>query len=134
MIVKSPKNKPDTNKVHPKNGSPANFGIAGQPGKSANNGAKKKKKAFIQIPPWKIILTTVLVGIAGYLYLSHLFATQSLYQEVQQLEQEYEASQRIYQDRQLTYDRMTGPVQIYNHAEDMGFIHGQGTDRVIETE
>ncbi len=137
MIVTSPKHK--TGNTGAKNkrirkDSPVNFGVTGQPNGSSTSSSKPKNRGLLRIPPWKIIVTTIAIGVAGYFYLTHLFATQAVYDEVQRLEQEHEAAQRIYQDRQLTYDRMTGPVQIYQRAGELGFIHGDAADPTIEAD
>ena len=110
----------------------AGFGVTGYPTSGAKRSAPEKTKAGIA--PWKIILATILIGLAGYFYLTHLFTTQAIYQEVQQLEQEHESARRIYEDRRMTYERMTGPVQVYERAAELGFIHGGATDPIIEIE
>lgn len=108
------------------------FGMSGKPPASAPKVTPKKEKGFSRIAPWKIILTTILIGIGGYFYLTHLFATQEIYQEVRQLEQEYETARRVYDERRLMYERMTGPARIYSRAGELGFIHGSAGDTVIE--
>lgn len=94
---------------------------------------KKKRKIpeFSNIKPWKVIVGSLLFGIAGLLYLNHVFYTQRLLGEVQQLQKKYEQTQRIYNDRKFTYDKLIGPTEIYSKARKLGMITGGPTDHVI---
>lgn len=103
-------------------------------GKRANKEKKKSRVLFPTLKPWKVILTAFLIGGLGVLYLNHVFATQELLQEVQQLEQEYNQAKRMNNDYRLDYDRMTGPAEIYNRAQAMGLINGGPAEKVIEVE
>lgn len=144
MIVKSPlkekKTKPNVRKrtAEPKkNGSP----------KSKRNGTssksiygrriKKEKKSRISLPSikaWKVVLGAFLIGAFGVLYLNHVFATQELLREVQQLERQYNQAQRMHDDYQLTFDRMIGPAEIYDKAKAEGFINGGPAEKIIEVD
>lgn len=145
MIVKSPHKKQkirpnlrkETSKsrsksISQKNGSngTGNGTIYGQKKKKEN----KRFKSFKKIKPWKVITATLLIGAAGLVYLNHVFATQELLQEVQQMEREYNAAKRLHAEYQLTYDRMTGPAEIYSKARELGFVNGGPADQVIEIE
>ncbi len=92
---------------------------------------KRKIPEFSNIKPWKVIVGSILFGIAGLLYLNHVFYTQRLLGEVQQLQKKYEQTQRIYNDRKFTYDKMIGPTAIYSKARKLGMITGGPTDHVI---
>lgn len=135
MIVKTPKPKKagkEHNGVSNRHPKAAEFGVSGKPPASTGKAVPKKENKFSGFAPWKIILATILIGLAGYFYLTHLFTTQEVYQEVRQLEQEHETARRMYEEQRLIYDRMTGPAQIYNRAGELGFIHGGANDPVIE--
>lgn len=86
------------------------------------------------VSAWKVILGAIIIGAIGVLYLNHVFATQKLLQEVQQLEREYNRAQRLNADYRLTYDRMIGPKEIYQNAKELGFINGGPADQVITVE
>lgn len=143
MIVKSPMQKKDVRsnrrRVNPQP-KRSNGAKTGGNGTQRIYGRKKKPKreskfsSFKQIQPWKVIVGTILIGAAGLLYLTHIFATQQLHQEVQQLEREYNKAKRLHADYRLTYDRMTGPSEIYSRARELGFINGGPADKVIEVE
>ncbi|HET6528270.1 MAG TPA: hypothetical protein VFG39_05930 [Balneolaceae bacterium] len=96
---------------------------------------EEKNKNRISLPkvkPWKVIVGAIALGIFGVLYISHVFATQQLLREVQQLEREYNQARRLNNSYQLKYDRMTGPAQIYEKAKGMGLINGGPAERIIE--
>lgn len=95
---------------------------------------KKKKLSLPSIPAWKLILGAILLGALGVLYLNHVFATQELLAEVQQLENEYQKTKRRHEDYRLTYDRMIGPKEIYEKAKNQGFINGGPANKVITVE
>lgn len=101
--------------------------------RNARKGASVKN-GFPAIKPGKVILATVLIGVFGFAYLTHVFATQRLLQEVQQLEQEYNKARQMHDDLKLRYDRMVGPAEIYSKAKEQGFINGGPADRVIVVE
>jgi hypothetical protein len=131
MMVQSPLKKhdirPNLRKVPlPENGSSS----SGK--KSANHSpADGKKTGLPKIKPWKVILGSVVIGIFGLLYLTHVFSTQSLLEEVQVLEAEYNRTRAQYDELKLRYDRMIGPAEIYQKAEQQGFINGGPADKVI---
>lgn len=144
MLIKSPlkKEKVRPNKRKKTNGrrkSDRSGGIKspggnGSYGKRISGKEKKKRISFPKLKPWKMILSAVVIGVLGILYLNHLFATQQLLREVQQLEQEYNQVKRLHSDYRLTYDRMIGPSEIYEKAKEMGFINGGPAEKVIEVE
>jgi len=93
---------------------------------------KSVKKSIQEIKPWKVILATIVIGVFGFLYLTHVFATQKLLEEVQMLEGEYNKVRTQHDALKLQYDRMIGPAEIYNKAEQAGFINGGPADKLIE--
>ncbi|MGM0545815.1 MAG: hypothetical protein ACQEST_03770 [Bacteroidota bacterium] len=105
-------------------------------GHKKNNSKRKSKKRlrFPELKPWKIIVGAIVVGVLGIVYLNHVFATQELLREVNQLEAEYNRVQRMHTDHKLIYDQMIGPAEIYENAKDAGFINGGPAEKVIEVE
>ncbi|MDZ7658238.1 hypothetical protein [Fodinibius sp.] len=110
--------------------------INGTNGNKRTNGAAKKKKGISlpKLKPWKVIVGAIVLGALGILYLNHVFATQKLLREVNQLEAEYNRVHRMHTDYKLIYDRMTGPAKIYENAQEAGFINGGPAEKVIEVE
>src|SRR5699024_7950387 len=88
--------------------------------------------SFFKIKPWKVILAGIVLGLLGMFYLKHVFATQKLWREVQQVEREYKQVKRLNNSYRLTYDRMIGPAEIYDKAKNKGFINGGPAENVIE--
>lgn len=146
MIVKSPlkekKTKPNVRKspAKRKNGTSKSGKFINVSGNGTGNygrPVKEKKKSRISLPkvkPWKVILGAFMIGGLGVLYLNHVFATQELLQEVQQLERQYNQTKRMHDDYRLTYDRMIGPAEIYDKAKARGFINGGPAEKIIEVE
>lgn len=94
----------------------------------------KKRFSLPSLKPWKVILGAIVLGILGIVYLNHVFATQELLREVNQLEREYSQIKRMHNDYKLNYDQMIGPANIYEQAKDQGFINGGPAEKVIEVE
>jgi len=113
---------------------------SGTGGSSKSHGSRKsadtatKKSAFPSFAPWKVIMVSILVGICGLLYIGHVFNTQQTLTEVQQLENEYNRTMRIYEEQRLAYDRMVGPKEIYQKARERGFINAGPADQIITIE
>lgn len=144
MLIKSPSKKknvrPNLRKVQkgkrtgkssfPKGGSSGvNYGH-----KAGQKDKKRSKLSVAKIKPWKIILAAFVIGALGMLYLHHVFATQELLREVQQMEQQYNQARRLNSDYRLMYDRMTGPAEIYEKAKELGFVNGGPAEQIIEVE
>ncbi|MDR9417828.1 hypothetical protein [Gracilimonas sp.] len=131
MIVQSPLKKhdirPNLRKVPSPNGN------NGTQNNSKGNFAPKTKGkvSMPKIKPWKVILGSILIGIMGLLYLTHVFSTQQLLEEVQAIEAEYNRARAQYDELKLSYDRMVGPADIYQKAEEQGFINGGPAEEVI---
>ena len=138
MLVKSPMKK---DKVRPnkrkkkrtkRKGTQSSKGSSGSHGKRIKN--KKSRLSFPKVKPWKVIVGVIVAGLLGLIYLKHVFATQELLREVQQLEREYNQAKRLNSNYRLTYDRMIGPAEIYDKAKGMGFINGGPAEKVIKVE
>ena len=140
MLVKSPMKK---DKVRPnkrkkkkrsnKKSKRPSGGSSGSHGKRVKN-KNKNRISFPKVKPWKVIVSVIALGILGLIYLNHVFATQELLREVQQLEREYNQAKRLNSSYRLTYDRMIGPAEIYDKAKGMGFINGGPAEKVIKVE
>lgn len=133
MMVQSPLKKhnirPNLRKVE----KPSGNGNIGNGSQRKQSGYKKVKNK-VSIPkfkPWKIILGSIIIGILGFTYLTHVFSTQKLLEEVQFMEAEYNRSRAQFDELKLRYDRMVGPADIYDKAEAQGFINGGPADKVI---
>lgn len=134
MIVKSPlrrpKTRPNLRSVPKPNGRSSSTTQ-----KKGHNTTKAKassvKTKIVNIKPWKVILATVLIGVLGFMYLTHVFATQNLLDEVQMLETEFNKARSRHDALKLRYDRMIGPSEIYRKAEAAGFINGGPADKVL---
>lgn len=143
MIVKSPlkerKTKPNVRKDSPKRKNGTSKKFINTQSSSGNYGKpiKEAKKGGISLPkpkPWKVILVAFVIGGLGILYLNHVFATQQLLREVQQLEREYNQTKRMHDDYRLTFDRMIGPAEIYDKAKAQGFINSGPAEKIIEVD
>lgn len=84
--------------------------------------------------PTRLILFSLAMGLAGTLYLTHVFQTQGILREVQQLRREYERVARVHADVRRNYDRMTGPAEVYRRAGSLGMVSGGAADPVIMRE
>lgn len=126
MILTSPATQTKTPQVRQRTDVPVNGN-----GMSVSGTPKAVKKEKTGVAPWKIVLASMLLGIGGYFYISHVFTTQSILREVHVLQNEYDAGLRMYEDRALTYDRMTGPAEVYRRGAELGLIHGGANDPII---
>lgn len=138
MLVKSPMKKKETKQNRRKSTSKKKRTRSNGTSKAAsgNHGRRVKKAksdfSFTSVAPWKIILGVIVIGVLGFLYLNHVFATQQLLSEVQQMEQQYNQAKRSHDSYRLMYDRMIGPAEISAKAKDLGFINGGPAEKVIE--
>lgn len=146
MLIKSPlkKEKVKENRRGISKGKPAankqkrsltekflSDGSAPSYGRRINQNNKAKKAALPVFTPWKVLLASFLIGVCGILYIGHVFSTQQLLIEVNQLESEFNQTKRLYDEKRLTFDRMTGPKEIYQKARQEGFINPGTADRVL---
>lgn len=134
MMVQSPlrkhESRPNLRKV-PKPDIVPSSSAHSKNGTAQKRDKTPKKVSFPKLKPGKVILATLLIGVLGFLYLTHVFATQKLLIEVQKLEQEYNQARHEHDELKLKYDRMIGPSEIYNKVEALGFINGGPADKVI---
>lgn len=132
MIVKSPLKKqnarPNLRKVPDTDSSSGNIRNMGNRRKQNEPGKKIKVPKF---KPWKVILGSFLIGLFGFIYLTNVFQTQTLLEEVQQMEAEYNKIRSQYDELKLNYNKMVGPAEIYRKAKNEGFIDGGPADQVI---
>lgn len=102
--------------------------------RTSNGKGKKSRIPFPKVKPWKVITGAIVMGLLGLLYLKHVFATQELLREAQQVEREYNQAKRLHSNYRLIYDQMIGPAEIYDKAKGIGFINGGPAEKVIEVE
>lgn len=132
MIVQSPLKKHDIRPNLRKVPLPENKSSSSNGNFRKAKGPKASQKIGIpKVKPWKVIVGSVIIGILGLLYLTHVFATQRLLEEVQTMEAEYNRARVQYDELKLRYDRMVGPAEIYRKAEEQGFVNGGPADQVI---
>jgi len=136
MLVKSPMKSKKTRKNKRNNSSKKAAQKANKSKKSDERmaGESQDSASFFKIKPWKVILAGIVLGLLGMFYLKHVFATQKLWREVQQVEREYKQVKRLNNSYRLTYDRMIGPAEIYDKAKNKGFINGGPAEKVIKIE
>lgn len=91
------------------------------------------KKLLEGITPFRIIITMIMLGVLGYLYISHVFYTQQLHAEVTRLRLQNEQVRIDHLNTRLTYERMTGPAEVYQRAKSLGLIDGGPADFIITT-
>lgn len=106
-------------------------GSAPDYGRRINTDKKNKPTKLPAFTPWKIVLAGFLIGICGIIYISHVFSTQKTLTEVNQLESEYNKALRIYQEKRLAYERLTGPKIIYQKARELGYVNAGPADQII---
>ncbi len=87
-----------------------------------------------KIKPGSVILLSLVLGAIGFAYLTHVFATQQLLYDVQILENEYNKARQTHDELKLRYDRLIGPAEIYDKAQEAGFINGGPADYIITVE
>jgi len=130
MMVSSPLHrqnvKPNLRKVNSTDSIPS---PSQKTSKKVSQGTGIKLSAF---KPTKIIAFTLVAAIFGFIYLTHVFATQELLGQVQQLQRDYEQTQQVHDELKLRYDRMTGPANIYRKGRELGFINAGPADQILE--
>lgn len=132
MIVQSPLKKHDIRPNLRKVPLPDKSSPSTRTNKRAKQTEKTHSKIGLpKVKPWKVILGSIIIGVLGLMYLTHVFATQRLLDEVQGLEAEYNKTRAQYDELKLRYDRMIGPAEIYRKAEEQGFVNGGPADKVI---
>lgn len=89
------------------------------------------KKFVSSITPAKMILGSLIIGVLGYFYISHVFYMQRLHAEVLQLRSQFEQVRLDQHNTQLTYERLTGPADVYQRARQIGLIDGGPADNLL---
>ncbi len=79
----------------------------------------------------KIIFWAVIAGVFGFLYITHVFNTQTALAELSQVQAEYERVNRTYEYQALNYERLSGPAEVYRRARILGFTDSSPADHVI---
>ncbi len=99
-----------------------------------NKKLERDNIVFPRFKPGVVILLSLIIGGVGFIYLTHVFATQSLLKEVQALESEFSKTRHNYEELKLRYDRLIGPSEIYEKATNAGFINGGPADYIIKVD
>jgi ABC-type bacteriocin/lantibiotic exporter with double-glycine peptidase domain len=111
-----------------------------QPATVGNESTKKQLQGQInsqvastmsKITPLRVIVATIMLGVFGYFYISHVFYMQQLHSEVMQLRTQYEQVKIDHLNAQLSFERLTGPADIYSRAREMGLVDAGPADRII---
>lgn len=89
------------------------------------------KNSIAKIKTWKVIVGIIISLAIGFVYVTHVFATQKLLKEVQTLEADFNKSRTKHDLLKLRYDRMIGPSDIYKKAEAAGFVNRGPADKII---
>lgn len=113
-------------------GNATTMGRPVKPVSSANEGLSGAESGFFaKLTPFKMVAFSLLIGIFGYFYISHVFYTQQLHAEVNQLQATFNQIRVDHNTTQLTYERMTGPADVYERAKNFGLIDGGPADKII---
>ena len=134
MMVQSPLKRRDVQPNLRKVPKPDITPSPSSPKKTATKKSQKQERASFGLPklkPGTVILATLIIGALGFAYITHVFATQRLLREVQQLEAEYNKARQQHDELKLRYDRLVGPAEIYEKAKNQGFINGGPADHII---
>ncbi len=106
------------------NGLPSWSDLASKKGAAARR-AKAPKRGLVEgVPTLRFALYVVLACALLTLYVGHVYATQALAAEVQQLERENHRLVLKHNRLRGEFDRMTSPSVILNRAEALGLDTG----------
>jgi len=125
MIMKSPKSMPGSEFGRPKpvsNTRPA-------PEKPARKSRIRNAIKAMHIPAWKVMLYSVIAGVFGVVYLQHVFTTQAILTDVNRLHREHNKALLRHTELRFTYERMTGPADVYIRAKELGMVDGGPADK-----
>lgn len=75
-----------------------------------------------QVSFWKVLAMSVAAGVFGIGYIHHGFQMQEQLNQVESLELQMERTRRVFAEKQIRYDRLTGPKEIYQKAQEAGFV------------
>lgn len=127
MIMKSPKSMPASEFGRPKPVTNTRATAASPPKRSRIRSAIKS----MHIPAGKVILYSVIAGVLGAVYLQHVFTTQAILADVNQLRRDHDRAMIRHSDLRFTYQRMTGPADVYIRAKELGMVDGGPADQQI---
>ncbi len=107
------------------------YGVATSRGR-----AGKRKLPFagtlpFSIAPGKLILWSLVAGVCGFAYITHVFTTQQLLQEVNEVRLEHDKVKNVHEDQLLTYEQLTGPAAVFTRARTLGYEQSGPADYVI---
>lgn len=98
----------------------------------AQQDSGKAVRSRFSIAPGYIMLWSVIFGICGYVYISHVFTTQRLLVETREARQELERTELLYENRALQFEQMSGPSEVLRRAETMDLENFGPHDYVIQ--
>jgi hypothetical protein len=127
MIMKSPKSMPASEFGRPKpvvNARPA-------PANTAPKGRIRNAIKAMHMPAWKVMLLSVIAGVLGAVYLQHVFTTQAILKDVNRLHRDLGKAELRHRELRFTYERMTGPADVYIRAKELGMVDGGPADQHI---
>lgn len=75
-----------------------------------------------QVSFWKVVAISITAGAFGISYIHHGFQMQEQLNRVESLELQMERTRRVFTEKQIRYDRLTGPKEIYQKAQEAGFV------------
>lgn len=75
-----------------------------------------------QVSFWKVLALSLAAGAFGIAYIHHGFEMQEQLNRVEALELQVERTRRVFTEKQIRYDRLTGPKEIYQKAQEAGFV------------
>lgn len=75
-----------------------------------------------QVSFWKVLALSLAAGAFGIAYIHHGFQMQEQLNRVEALENQMERTRRVFAEKQIRYDRLTGPKEIYQKAQEAGFV------------
>lgn len=128
-VAPSP-SKRKTNPFGAGNSASGSYGVPKAPKKTGQK-SLRNSISQINIAPSKIIFWSLVLGVLGFVYITHVFTTQQLLQEVNQVQREFERVQIIHEDRSLTHDRLTGPAEVFTRARALGYQDSGPANHVI---
>lgn len=121
-----------------KTGAPASYvsrkDSAGKTAKAKGEAASAPSatRSGLSIAPGYIILWSFILGICGYVYITHVFTTQRMLTELNEARQQLDRAQIIHEDRMLQLERISGPAEVLSRARSMGLENHGPPEFLIE--
>ncbi len=105
-------------------------------GKPKSKSTGRKKTFFagwpgFSIAPGKVIFWSMVIGVAGFIYITHVFTTQNLLQDVNEVRLEYDKVRSIHETRVLDFEQITGPAAVFSRARELGYEQSGPADYII---